>query len=68
MSDARIIEIEGETAGIAVTDAGGVNFYAAHRKFYPLDGLHFRTCKDAERAAVELLSKRRAPLDPLALC
>ncbi len=68
MSDARIIEIEGETAGIAVTDAHGVNFYAAHRKFYPLDGAHFRSCKDAERAALELLVKRRAPLSALALC
>ncbi len=50
MSDARIIEIFGETAGIAVADEKGVTFYAAARRFYPIDGAHFQSCKDAERA------------------
>lgn len=68
MSDARIIEIEGETAGIAVADASGVNFYASHRRFFSLDGAHFRSCKDAERAAMELIAKRRAPFNTIALC
>ena len=67
MSDARIIEIEGETAGIAVADAAGVNFYAVHRNFYRLDGLHFPTCEDAERAAAELQAESKR-LNPLALC
>jgi len=61
MSDAYIIEIADETAGIVVrqqTDKG-YRFHAALPKYFPLDGRVFAGPRDAERAASAHFSRKR---------
>ncbi|MDX2287435.1 MAG: hypothetical protein NW217_01255 [Hyphomicrobiaceae bacterium] len=56
MSDAYIIEIADETAGIVVRQAAerSFQFHASLPRYYPLDGTRFATPREAERAALEL--------------
>ncbi len=51
MSDTYIIEVGSQAAGIVVRDAKGYRFFAATRRFNPLEGRLFRNASDAERAA-----------------
>jgi hypothetical protein len=51
MSDTYIIEVGSQAAGIVVRDAKGYRFFAATRRFNPLEGRLFRNARDAERAA-----------------
>ncbi len=61
MSDAYIIEIADETAGIVVRQQSekGYRFHAALPKYFPLDGHIFAGPKDAERAASAHFSRKR---------
>lgn len=61
MSDAYIIEIADETAGIVVRQQSetGYRFHAALPKYYPLDGRIFAGPRDAERAANAHFSRKR---------
>jgi hypothetical protein len=60
MSDARIIEIEGEDAGIVVGDEHGFMFFAAKAAYYPFERATFRTTREAEIAIARFASERRA--------
>ena len=51
MSNAYVIEVGGETAGIVARDGLGFRFYAATPTFDGLDGRLFTAPGDAERAA-----------------
>jgi hypothetical protein len=59
MSDARIIEIEDEAAGIVVRDDPGVRFFAASRAYFVFEGAKFRNSGDAERTIARFASSRR---------
>lgn len=54
MSDAYIIEVANETAGIVVRqeDEKSYRFHASLPRYYPLDGQRFALPRDAERAAL----------------
>jgi hypothetical protein len=54
MSDAFIIEVADETAGIVVRQGGerSYRFHASLPRYYPLDGKLFAAPRDAERAAL----------------
>ena len=58
MSDATIIEIRGEAAGIVARTGRGFAFYAAQAPFYRLERRLFRSVREAERAARELIARR----------
>jgi len=45
------IETSRHTAGIAVADGRGFRFFAAHPLFTALDGKHFNSVVDVEKAA-----------------
>jgi len=51
MSHSYIIEVGSQPAGIVVRNGGGYLFFAASRRFNPLDGKTFRNAREAERAA-----------------
>jgi hypothetical protein len=51
ISNAFVIEVGGETAGIVARDGRGFRFYAATQAFDALDGRMFAAPGDAERAA-----------------
>lgn len=61
MSDAYIIEIAEETAGIVVRQQSdtGYRFHAALPKYFPLDGRVFAGPRDAERAAIAHFGRKR---------
>jgi hypothetical protein len=61
MSDAYIIEIADETAGIVVRQQSdeGYRFHAALPKYFPLDGHIFAGPRDAERAASAHFGRKR---------
>ncbi|WP_293860278.1 hypothetical protein [uncultured Alsobacter sp.] len=59
MSNAIIIEIAGEPAGIVTADANGFAFFAASKPFYPLDNHTFRSLRQAEKALSRLVARRR---------
>jgi hypothetical protein len=59
MSNARIIEIEDEAAGIVVRDEPGVRFFAATRAYFLFEGAKFRNPGDAERTIARFASARR---------
>lgn len=61
MSDAYIIEIADETAGIVVRQQQdtGYRFHAALPRYFPLDGQVFAGPRDAERAANAHFSRKR---------
>ena len=54
MSDAYIIEVGSETAGIVVRNPEGYRFFAATHRLNALEGLLFRNAREAERVAVRL--------------
>ena len=56
MSDAYIIEVASQAAGIVVRTAEGYRFFAAARRFNSLEGQLFRNPRQAERAAFRLIS------------
>jgi hypothetical protein len=56
MSDSYIIEVGSKPAGIVVRDPDGYRFFAASRRFYPMDGQLFRNAREAERAARRLVN------------
>jgi len=61
MSDTYIIEVSAEAAGIVVREKSGFRFFAAVHKFNPLDGLIFKSARDAERAATRFLAGQFTP-------
>jgi hypothetical protein len=66
MSDATIIEIRGEAAGIVARTGRGFAFYAAQAPYYRLEKRVFRSARDAERAARALTSRQTPPATALA--
>jgi hypothetical protein len=58
MSDAYIIEVGSQAAGIAVRDTDGFRFFASSHRFNPMEGQLFRNAREAERAAFRFLSGR----------
>lgn len=58
MSDAYVVEVGGQTAGIVVRDstAETFSFFAATRRFNALEGLQFTEPYAAERAARQLIT------------
>lgn len=54
MSDAFVIEVADETAGIVVRQGGekAYRFHASLPRYFPLDGKIFSAPRDAERAAL----------------
>jgi len=60
MSDAFVIEVEGEAVGLVMKEHEGFRFIASHKDQVPLDGRLFRTPTAAERAAVAARRPRPA--------
>ena len=56
MSDAYIIEVGSQAAGIVVRTEDGYLFFAATHRFNALEGQLFRTPRLAERAATRLVN------------
>jgi hypothetical protein len=56
MSDAYIIELGSQVAGIVVRNPDGYRFFAATHRFNSLEGQLFRNAREAERAARRLVS------------
>ena len=59
MSDATIIEIRGEAAGILARTGRGFAFYAAQAPFRRLEKRLFRSVREAERAARDLIARQQ---------
>lgn len=62
MSDTYIIEVNSQPAGIVVRQRSGFRFFAASHRFNPLEGRLFRTAREAERTAKQLLTTGEVPL------
>ncbi|WP_041316692.1 hypothetical protein [Hyphomicrobium nitrativorans] len=60
MSDAYVIEVANETAGIVVRQENEktYRFHASLPRYYPLDGKLFSAPRDAERAAIAQFGNR----------
>jgi hypothetical protein len=60
MSDAYVIEIADETAGIVVRQGSekSFRFHASLPRYFPLEGKLFSAPRDAERAAYAQLGRR----------
>ncbi|CCD87179.1 conserved protein of unknown function [Bradyrhizobium sp. ORS 285] len=56
MSDTYIIEVSSQAAGIVVRDRGGFRFFAASHRFNALEGQVFRNAREAERAALRIVT------------
>ena len=56
MSDAYIVEVGSQAAGIVVRTSGGYRFFAATHRFNSLEGELFRNPRQAERAALRLIN------------
>jgi hypothetical protein len=56
MSDAYIIEVGSQAAGIVVRTTDGYRFFAAAHRFNSLEGQLFRNPRQAERAAFRLIN------------
>lgn len=63
MPNARIIEVEGEEAGIVVGDSHGFQFFAAIRPYYTLEGARFRSSGEAQQVISRFASERRLRQD-----
>ncbi len=61
MSDAYIIEVRGETAGIVARDGRSFRFYASNNRYNHLEGKAFASPRDAEKAAQDLALTRGKP-------
>lgn len=57
---AYAIEVQGNQAGVVVADANRFIFFAADRAFGALDRKSFRSPAEAERAARDVLHRRRS--------
>jgi hypothetical protein len=54
MSDAYVIEVGSQAAGIVVRTPKGYRFFAAGQRFNSLEGQLSRNPREAERAAIRL--------------
>ena len=61
-ANAYIIEVDGQTAGIAARDGKHFRFHASSRLFDGLEGRRFATPREAEKAASALAVGRRPAL------
>lgn len=59
-ASAFVVEIDGETAGLAVADGSGFTFFASSRAAHALDGQSFDTLRGVNAAVARLLGKSRA--------
>lgn len=59
MSDATLIEVDGEAVAIVVPEADRYRFVAVKLKVWSLDDRLFQTPEDARRAAVRTAGRRR---------
>ncbi|MET0969648.1 MAG: hypothetical protein ABWY18_10640 [Tardiphaga sp.] len=57
MSNAFVIEVFNQTAGIVVAEDRGFRFFSSKRAFDPLEGGHFGSARAAERAAKALVEQ-----------
>jgi hypothetical protein len=64
IGQARVIEIDGIAAGIAVAVEGGFRFFSAQRSFDALDRRLFRSLKQATSAAQRRLQRKIPPREP----
>ena len=60
MSNAYIIEVFDRAAGIVVAEHRGYRFFSSERTFDSLEGGHFGSVREAERAVKALLKGRRS--------
>jgi hypothetical protein len=70
MSHAYLVEIENETAGIAIKESSGYRFYATRHSFSHLQKLQFNTASEVKEAVLSLFCKtsyQRSSLTPLHL-
>lgn len=54
MTDAIVIEVEGEAVGLVLKEPDGFRFLAAHRDHQPMEGRLYRSAFAAERAAIDM--------------
>ena len=54
MTDAIVIEVEGEAVGLVLREPDGFRFLATHRDQQQMEGRLFRSASAAERAALAL--------------
>ncbi|MGD0563204.1 MAG: hypothetical protein ABSA66_08945 [Roseiarcus sp.] len=54
MADAYVIEIAGETVGVAVREATAFRFFASRLVFFPLEDRSFESPEHAQLAALAL--------------
>lgn len=66
MSDAYLIEADHEAAGVVIREGRRFRFFSSSRRFWALEGVYYRTPREAERAARGLLTTRLAGADGLA--
>jgi hypothetical protein len=59
MSNAYVIEVGSQTAGIVTKDERSYRFFSSDRIFDSLEGREFRSARDAERAVRALFLERR---------
>jgi hypothetical protein len=66
MSDAYVVQVGGQTAGIVVRDTAAetFSFFAATHRFNALEGQQFAEPYAAERAARQLMARRDFSLAP----
>ncbi|AXK81554.1 hypothetical protein DW352_14135 [Pseudolabrys taiwanensis] len=64
MSNAYIVEVQSETAGIVVRDGRQYRFFASDRRFDALEGRDFNSLRAAEAAARDHAAKRRNSTRP----
>jgi hypothetical protein len=63
MTGAFVIEVAGDTAGVALPARGGFRFAATAAAYSALDGAVFRSAASAQRVAERLAQARsRAPV------
>lgn len=61
MADAYVIEIAGETVGVAVREAAAFRFFASRPAFFPLED---RSFESPEHAQLTALALRRVDAKP----
>lgn len=54
MTDAFVIEVEGEAVGLVLKEPDGFRFLASHRDHQRMEGRLFRSALAAERAAEQV--------------
>ncbi|HYA72396.1 MAG TPA: hypothetical protein VEF36_04490 [Roseiarcus sp.] len=54
MADAYVIEIAGETVGVAVREGAAFRFFASRPAFFPLENRPFESPEHAQLAALGL--------------